>query len=61
MHTHYLEKMPLIYKKKINSDVSYIYSIHQVVFRIAEDNRAISGIKRAKGNEAFRVYLLSSF
>lgn len=37
-----LEKTPLAYKKKINSDVSFIYYVHQIVFSIAEDNRTIT-------------------
>ena len=42
LYKRHLEKTPLVYKKKINSDVGFIYSIHQVVFQIAEDNRAIA-------------------
>jgi len=42
----YLEKTPIKYKKKINKDVAFIYSIHKEVFAIDQENRAVA--KKAK-------------
>ena len=46
LYKNYLEKAPLVYKKKINNDVSFIYEVHNVVADIAETYRKVA--KRAK-------------
>ena len=46
LYTGYLEKTPFVYKKKINNDIDFIFSIHNIVFEIAEENRTVA--KRTK-------------
>ena len=46
LYKNYLEKTPLVYKKIINNDVSFIYEVHNAVADIAETYRKVA--KRAK-------------
>lgn len=46
LYKKYLEKTPLRYKKQINKDVGFIFSVHRELFEIDEINRIVA--KRAK-------------
>ena len=46
LYKNYLEKTPLVYKKKINNDVSFIYEVHNAIVDISETYRKVA--KRAK-------------
>ena len=46
LYKNYLEKNPLVYKKKINKDISFIFEVHNEVVEIDETYRMVA--KRAK-------------
>ena len=46
LYKNYLEKNPLVYKKKINKDISFIFEVHNEVVEIDEAYRMVA--KRAK-------------
>ena len=46
LYKNYLEKTPLAYKKRINSDISFIFEVHNVIADIAETYKKVA--KRAK-------------
>lgn len=42
LYKRYLEKTPLAYKKMVESDIDFIFTIHLEIFDIAEENRALA-------------------
>lgn len=46
LYKNYLEKNPLVYKKRINKDINFIFEVHNEVVEIDETYRMVA--KRAK-------------
>lgn len=46
LKSNYLETNPIKYKKGLNNDIDFIFSVHLEVFQIDEENRIVA--KRAK-------------